>query len=55
MAAQRELPMAEHDGAAWGDDNLQAFEKFVGAQSQLLALLKVAAERDEQMLTSMKT
>jgi uncharacterized protein YndB with AHSA1/START domain len=53
MAAQRELPMAAHDESAWGDAHLRAFEKFVNGQSQALALMRVAAERDEQMLASM--
>jgi type II secretory pathway predicted ATPase ExeA len=54
MAAQRELPMGAHDRTAWGDEHLRAFEKFVKGRSQLLSLLRVAAERDEQMLASMK-
>jgi hypothetical protein len=53
MAAQRELPMGAHDERAWGDQHLRAFEKFVNAQTRLLALLQVAAKRDEQMLASM--
>jgi uncharacterized protein YndB with AHSA1/START domain len=53
MAAQRELPMGAHDQNAWGEAHHQAFEKFVKAQSETLALLRVAAERDEQMLASM--
>jgi uncharacterized protein YndB with AHSA1/START domain len=53
MGAQRELPMGAHDETAWGDAHLKAFEKFVKAQTQVLALLQVAAERDEQMLASM--
>jgi uncharacterized protein YndB with AHSA1/START domain len=53
MAAQHELPMGAHDPAAWGDAHLKAFEKFVKAQTQVLALLRVAAERDEKMLGSM--
>jgi uncharacterized protein YndB with AHSA1/START domain len=52
MAAQHELPMGAHDEAAWGDAHLKAFEKFVKAQTQVLALLRVAAERDEGMLGS---
>jgi uncharacterized protein YndB with AHSA1/START domain len=52
MAAQRELPMGVHDGTAWGDEHLRAFEKFVKGQSQALLLLRVAAERDEKMLAS---
>jgi uncharacterized protein YndB with AHSA1/START domain len=55
MATQRDLPMGAHDETAWGEAHLRAFEKFVTGQSRLLALLRVAAERDEQMLTSMKT
>jgi hypothetical protein len=53
MAAQRELPMGAHDQTAWGDEHLRAFEKFVKGQSHVLSLLRVAAERDEQMLASM--
>jgi uncharacterized protein YndB with AHSA1/START domain len=53
MAAQHELPMGAHDQTAWGETHLKAFEKFVNAQSQVLALLRVAAERDENMLASM--
>ena len=40
--------------AAWGDAHVRAFEKFVKGQTQLLALLRVTAERDQQMLTSMQ-
>ena len=54
MAAQRDLAMGAHDETAWGPDHLQAFEKFVKAESQLLALLRLSAERDETMLASMK-
>jgi uncharacterized protein YndB with AHSA1/START domain len=54
MAAQRDLPMGAHDESAWGADHLRAFEKFVGAQGRLLALLRVDAVRDEAMLRSMK-
>jgi uncharacterized protein YndB with AHSA1/START domain len=53
MAAQQELPMGVHDQTAWGDAHLKAFEKFVKAQTQVLALLRVAAERDEKMFASM--
>jgi uncharacterized protein YndB with AHSA1/START domain len=54
MASQRELPMGAHDQTAWGDEHLRAFEKFVKGQMQVLALLRVAAERDQKMLTSMQ-
>jgi uncharacterized protein YndB with AHSA1/START domain len=53
MTEQRELPMGEHDQAAWGERNTRAFEKFVRAQGQLLARLRVAAPRDEEMLATM--
>ena len=53
MAAQRELPMGAHDQTAWGETHLKAFEKVVKAQTQVLGLLRVAAERDEKMLASM--
>jgi hypothetical protein len=54
MAAQRELPMGAHDHTAWGEAHQRAFEKFVNGQSQVLALLRVAAARDEKMLASMQ-
>jgi uncharacterized protein YndB with AHSA1/START domain len=54
MAAQHDLPMSAHDDGAWGPDHLRAFEKFVGAQGRLLALLRVNAPQDEAMLRSMK-
>jgi uncharacterized protein YndB with AHSA1/START domain len=52
MAAQHELPMGAHDQTAWGEAHLKAFEKFVKAQARVLALLRVAGERDERMLAS---
>jgi hypothetical protein len=53
MMAQRELPMGAHDEKAWGEAHVRAFETFVRAQSKTLALLRIAAERDEKMLASM--
>ncbi len=53
MAAQHDLHMGAHNEAAWGEAHLKAFEKFVQAQTQALALLRVAAERDEKMLAGM--
>jgi uncharacterized protein YndB with AHSA1/START domain len=53
MADQHELPMGAHDQTAWGEAHLKAFERFVKAQTQVLALLRVAVERDERMLASM--
>jgi hypothetical protein len=55
MAAQRELAMGAHDESAWRADNLAAFEKFVRAQGQALALLRLAQAHDERMLRSMIT
>jgi hypothetical protein len=54
MDAQRELPMAGHDESAWGPEHAAAFEKFVKSQSHLLALLRIAAPRDEQALASIQ-
>jgi uncharacterized protein YndB with AHSA1/START domain len=54
MEAHRELPMAAHDESAWGPEHVAAFEKFVKSQSHLLALLRIAAERDEQMVASIQ-
>ena len=54
MAAQRELPMGAHDETAWAEPHLRAFETFVKGQTQVWALLRVAAERDEQMLAAMQ-
>jgi hypothetical protein len=45
--------MGAHDQTAWSGDHLRAFEKFVNGQSQTLALLRVAAARDETLLASM--
>ena len=53
MAAQRELPMGAHDQTAWSEAHLKAFEKFVKAQTRVLALLRVAAPGGEEMLASM--
>jgi uncharacterized protein YndB with AHSA1/START domain len=55
MQAQRELPMGAHDERAWGPEHLEAFAKFVRAQGQALALLRIAQEHDQTMLTSMQS
>jgi uncharacterized protein YndB with AHSA1/START domain len=54
MKAAHDLPMGAHDEAAWSDEHLRAFEKFTRAQSEVLAMVRIAAERDEKMLASMK-
>lgn len=53
MAGHRDLPMGAHREDAFGAEHLRAFEKFVKGQSQVLAILRHAAQRDEQMLASM--
>lgn len=55
MEAQRELPMGAHDESAWDQDNVKAFAKFVRAQGQALALMRIAQEHDERMLRSMQS
>lgn len=54
MASQRELPMGENDMSAWGEAQMQAFQRFVHAEGRLLALCRLAAERDQKMLESMQ-
>jgi uncharacterized protein YndB with AHSA1/START domain len=54
MASYRDLPPCPHDEKAFGAGQLQAFQRFVGAQSELLELLRLAAEGDEAMLASMQ-
>jgi uncharacterized protein YndB with AHSA1/START domain len=54
MLSYRDLPPCPHDEKAFGAGQLQAFQRFVRAQSELLELLRPAAERDEAMLASMQ-
>ena len=54
MKAAHDLPMGAHDEGAWSDAHLRAFEKFTRAESEVVALARIAAERDEKMLVSMK-
>jgi hypothetical protein len=53
MAKYRDLPAAAHDERGFGERQRHAFERFVGAQGQLLTVLRAAAARDEAMLASM--
>ena len=53
MATYRDLPAAAHDEKAFGERQLQAVQSFVKAQSELLQILRPAAERDEAMLATM--
>jgi uncharacterized protein YndB with AHSA1/START domain len=50
MESYRDLPPVEHDESAYGEEQRSAFERWVEAQSDLLATLKIAAPRDERML-----
>ncbi|MGV3625991.1 MAG: SRPBCC family protein [Archangium sp.] len=55
MREQRDLKMGAHDESTWGARHEDAFAKFVDAQSRLTALLRVASQRDEAMLASMRS
>jgi uncharacterized protein YndB with AHSA1/START domain len=54
MSAQDTLPMGAHDEHRWTDKHLKAFSRFVHEQGALASVLRAAAARDEQMLTSMQ-
>jgi hypothetical protein len=54
MASYRDLPPCPHDEKAFGAPQREAFQRFVKAQSELLEILRPAAERDEAMLASMQ-
>jgi uncharacterized protein YndB with AHSA1/START domain len=54
MAECRHLAPCPHDTSAFGPRHVQAFERFVVAQRELLTILKAAAERDQKMLASMQ-
>jgi hypothetical protein len=55
MEGYRDLPMAAHDEKAFGPAHVEAFRKFVKAQSELLATLRTAADGDEKMLAQMSS
>jgi hypothetical protein len=51
MAGYRDLPMGRHDEKAMSDPKvLEAFERFVLLEQELLALLQKSVERDQKML-----
>jgi septal ring factor EnvC (AmiA/AmiB activator) len=53
MAAYRDLPMGRHDERALADPRLvAAFAKYVKVEQELLAQLRRAVERDQQMLAA---
>ena len=54
MAAQVDLLMGAHDETKWTDRHMKAFARFVHEQGALASVLRVAAQRDEQMLASMQ-
>jgi hypothetical protein len=55
MADQHDLPMGKHDQVAMSSPNVtEAFERFVTAEKQLLALLQERVEQDQSMLVQMQ-
>lgn len=55
MAAQRDLPLAEHDAAAlMSATAMGAFERFVRAERELVELLQQALAEEEAMLAAMQ-
>jgi len=53
MAGYRDLPMGAHDENGFTERHRHAFESFVQAQHELLAILKPAVERDDRMFSEM--
>ena len=54
MAGYRDLPMGRHDMKAMASPEvIEAFEKFVRIEQELLALLQARLEQDRQMLVEM--
>ena len=54
MAAQRELPMGRHDEQALASSEVvEAFQRFVTAKRELLALLQELLEQDRRMLAEL--
>ncbi len=55
MAAARDLPMGRHDFSdPMASQMLQAFEKYVKVEQELLALLEQTSEQDQSMLLQMR-
>jgi hypothetical protein len=55
MAGYRDLPMGRHDESVMsGQKAMQAFEDFVRAEQELLALLQPLVEQDQAMLAEMR-
>jgi hypothetical protein len=54
MAGYRDLPMGRHDDTAMSDPKLlEAFERFVSIEQELLWLLQDRIARDQKMLIEM--
>ena len=53
MASCQGLAPCPHDTSAFGSPHLEAFQRFVKAQRELLEILRPAAERDQRFLASM--
>jgi len=54
MASYRDLPMGRHDQHTMSSPNVvEAFERFMKREQELLALLEKSVQRDETMLGSM--
>jgi len=55
MAAARDLPMGRHDTQAMTSPEVaEAFQRFVKAKQELLALLQRMAEQDQRLLAQMQ-
>lgn len=55
MAGQRDLPMGAHDPTVMSSpEAVDAFERFVQAERELLALLQERLRQDEQLLAGMR-
>jgi len=55
MAAARELPMGRHDTQTMTSPEVaHAFQRFVKAKQELLALLQRTAEQDQRLLAQMQ-
>jgi flagellar biosynthesis chaperone FliJ len=55
MAGYRDLPMARHDQTRIASPQVvEAFERFMTVQQQVLALLKERVEQDRRMLAEMR-
>jgi hypothetical protein len=55
MSGYRDLPMGRHDQKAMaGPELLEAFERFVTLEQELMTLLQARVEQDRRMLSQMR-